>query len=157
MHPAALTLKVEAADNYRRSHGEMKKNLILFLFIIIVFVYFQHRSTPNVPMPSQYKSVGQNIAVSAHLGLPAESGEVWTVAKKNDTTYIINVYNNSKLIHTFFTAKAIKHDNSGTTFGTGGNITFNGYPYTAQTIHIEANGQTGEIVFAPVSKQTKGN
>jgi hypothetical protein len=133
----------------------MKKNLLLFLLIIIVFFFLQHRAAPNVPMPAKYQATSQNIQVQARLGIPQGSSEVWTVAKKNDTTYIINVYNNSKLIHSFFTAKAILHDTSGTTFGTGGNILFDGSPYTAKTIHIDKSGKTGSILFTPETKPTE--
>jgi hypothetical protein len=131
----------------------MKKNLILFLLIVIVFLYFQHRSVPNVPLPTQYKTPQLTMQINAHLGIPASTGEVWTIAKKNNSTYLINVYHNSKLIHTFFSAKAIKHDDSGTTYGTGGAIMFDGYPYTAISIHVNNGGQTGNILFTSANKK----
>lgn len=135
----------------------MKKNLLLFLLIIIVFFFLQHRAAPNVPVPAEYQAIGQNIQVKARLGIPQGTGEVWTVAKKNDTTYIISVYNNSKLVHSFFSAKAVSSGTSGTTFGTGGNILFDGSPYTAKTIHIDKGGKTGSILFTPETKQTKNH
>jgi hypothetical protein len=131
----------------------MKKNLLLFLFIIIVFFVLQHKSAPLVPMPAHYESIGQGMQIEARLGVPQGTGEVWTLAKKNDTTYIINVYNKSRLVHSFFTVKSLASDTTGTTYGAGGNILFEGTPYMAKSIHINKSGQTGSILFMPVSPE----
>ncbi len=135
----------------------MKKNLIVFIVIIIAFLFFQHRSTPNIPIPAQYNAIGSNLVVKASMGLPNTNGETWNLTQRADKTYIVNVYNNGKLVHSFYTGKQLKTDVTGTTYGTGGTLMFDRSPYSALNIRVNVPSNAAYITFKPIDKQSIEN
>ncbi len=108
-------------------------------------------------MPTQYNTTGSNLVITASMKLPNTNGETWNLTSRADKTYIVNVYNNGKLAHSFYTGKLLKTDATGSTFGTGGTLMFDRSPYSALNIRIDRPGTTAYITFKPVSKQSIEN
>ncbi len=135
----------------------MKKNIIVFAIVIAGFFFFQHHFTPNIPLPAQYSTNGKSIEITARMELPTLDGESWNLAKRSDNVFMINVYNNGKLVHSFLTQKILKNSPAGATYGTDGTLLFNHEPYTALTIRINPAKKIAWITFTPAKPQPTEN
>lgn len=136
----------------------MRKGQILMMLVLLVAFYFiQHRATPTLPMPTAYTQAGKLLKIPFTSTVQKGGQEFWTLARRSGSTYVVNAYNNYRVVHQF---PAVKPSSAipGTTYTTTGNIRIDTVLYQAQYIHINTDGMTGYIQLSMVNtEQTNGN
>jgi hypothetical protein len=127
----------------------VKKQLILGLLVIVAFIFFQHKSVPSLPMPTQFQTVGKSIQVPVIMKITNPNGEHWVLTRRSNDEYTVNAYNGYRLVQAYPAGQQIPTDASGTTFKTSGKILLNGSSYVAAQIHVNPSGKSGYILFQP--------
>lgn len=135
-----------------------KTGLFVMLLIIIGFLVLQHRTVPNVPLPSAYHAQGASIQIPLAMRYDLSQEEVWTLSKRADADqYFASVFAKERLLRQFATTKLLSAD-GGRTYATAGQIRVNGVLYEATRLHVNPDGRTGYIVLTRVgSDRTAGN
>lgn len=127
----------------------MKKQLIFGILVIVAILFFQHKSVPTLPLPTNYHNVGKNVQIPVIMKLANPSGENWLLTRRSNGQYIVNAYNGYRVEQAYPSGKLLLSNSNGKNFQSAGKIIFNGTSYVASQIHVNPDGSSGYIVFQP--------
>lgn len=134
-----------------RRRGGFNSSWVFTLLIVVAFFLFEHRATPEVPLPAHYTKVGNAVRIPVGMGVPSTNGESWTLAKVNQQNYVVLLTNNSKTLHQYKANPSGHRAADGTNFAVAGAVNLDGTLYQAQTLHVNPDGRTGYIQFKPAA------
>lgn len=121
--------------------------LITILFIIAFFV-IEHRTIPNVPLPQHYTLSGTRLTIPVSMSVPKANTETWTLSRTSDGShYFVGVVSNQKFIRSFSSTKKLTATSTGTEYGGSGQIRINGVLFDVDTIHVNPDGRSGQVVL----------
>lgn len=123
------------------------KQIILMVVVIVAFAIIQHRAPTILPAPPESQVHGSTIQIPVTT-LPSESAQVsWQLIELPSHQYQVIVRDKSRVAGKFNATILQEKNTAGQTFRAAGTAQFGTQSYYANTIHVNASGTSGYIVF----------
>ncbi|MCY0887492.1 MAG: hypothetical protein OWQ59_03450 [Alicyclobacillaceae bacterium] len=128
-----------------------KMNLIWILLIIAAVIFFRLRVTPSIALPEHFTKQGKEVLIPVQLADIPLKGEAWALSKNSTGKVFVSAYKNDRVVRVFTSSGLAEREPSGVNYVTNGTIHLGHVLYQATSIHLNASGKSGYIVFEPVA------
>jgi uncharacterized membrane protein YvbJ len=124
-----------------------KSGIFITILIVIAFFLFQHRGTPSISVPKNAVIQGDQIKVPVLMQAYQDPQQHWTLTRRQNKQFSVNVYDNYKLVQQFAAGKVETKTANGTDYTVSGEIRIDGQLYEASQLHVNADLRSGFIVL----------